>query len=377
MSRRRSPIAIFLAVLFAAGIIAILIFTYISKNSRFTSMSVVSSSENFAAQGCVRGENGCAVFSRDGATGYGSNSAAEWKVSYDMKAPIAAASGDYYIFADKGGSTVCITDSTGGNYPLSVSERISAVDVSSHGVAALLCDAGDKDHIYLYNIAGELLLDIETNVKKDGFAVAIALSPDGKKLVTSYMTVGSGQECRVTFYNFSDVGQNYVDKIVGSYSYGSSLAANIGFISEDSVRVTCSDSVHIYKFKEIPEETCVLKAQGQLLAVADNGTNIVTVQKMTNGTNLIGTYDAKGSLKASFSSSVSFDRMYAEGDEIILTSASSCIIYRTNGKEKFVAKMSDTVRMIYPIIGLNEYIVVDDGQVSRVKLNTERETDEF
>ena len=51
-------------------------------------------------------------------------------------------------------------------------------------------------------------------------AVAMALSQDGRKLVTSYLSLGNGKlESWVTFYNFGDVGQNYVDNMVGSYSF--------------------------------------------------------------------------------------------------------------------------------------------------------------
>ena len=99
-----------------------------------------------------------------------------------------------------------------------------------------------------------MLLDIRTEVRKSGFPVAMALSPDGSKLVTSYIQAGQNQESWITFYNFGDVGQNYSDKIVGSYSFKDSLIPDVRFIGNERVLVTSSDMSILYKFREVTEQ---------------------------------------------------------------------------------------------------------------------------
>ena len=78
-------------------------------------------------------------------------------------------------------------------------------------VAAILEDT-NITWIYLYNSAGEKVAYIKTTMQKSGYPAAVALSPDGKLMAVSYITVESGAaKSSVAFYNFSSVGQNFVD----------------------------------------------------------------------------------------------------------------------------------------------------------------------
>lgn len=58
------------------------------------------------------------------------------------------------------------------------------------------------------------------------------ISPDGKSVVTSYMIAGSSDfETKVSFYNFTEVGQDK-NTLVGGKSFGNKMIADVEFVSD-------------------------------------------------------------------------------------------------------------------------------------------------
>ena len=72
-------------------------------------------------------------------------------------------------------------------------------------------------------------------MQKSGYPAALALSPDGKLMAVSYIAVENGStKSSVAFYNFSSVGQNFVDNFASGADYVDAVIPYITFLSNDT-----------------------------------------------------------------------------------------------------------------------------------------------
>ena len=146
------------------------------------------------------------VYSNDGAKALDSSGDALWEVSYQLENPDVAYCENMASVADIGGKSVYVVAENGIPYNYEVIYPIIKHEVAKQGVTAVLLDNGTEDFIQLYDINGTLRVDINTKTKIDGIPIDIALSPDGKKLVTLYVTFqGNAMICKATFYNADEV----------------------------------------------------------------------------------------------------------------------------------------------------------------------------
>ncbi|MBP5331870.1 MAG: hypothetical protein J6Y89_08475 [Lachnospiraceae bacterium] len=371
-SRRPNKAAIVVMILFAAAIIGVIVYAVLGGKTSYTSWETTLSYGNIPDARYLRVKGGYIAYNSDGAGKYSGDGSVSWNISFSLEDPIAAANGDYAAFADRGGQTVHVTDGTGTNQSYTVSEKIAQICVADKGITAVRTNAGDSDRIYIYDINGNMLIDLKTDVKKSGFPITMALSGDGKKLVTSYLEVGQENTAWLTFYNFDDVGQNYSDKIVGSYSYEEELIVDIRFLNDSRVAVFYAGGCDVYKMREIPELVTNLRFDGGIEAVCGSDTGFAIARKETDGVSVV-VYDLNGKAVSTINSSMSFDTMSLENDELILTQDDSCVIYRKGGDEKLRARFNDTICLMYPGSGNAEYVVVGRNTTERIRLRTLKE----
>ncbi len=369
--RRRSPGALLVMIVLGLAIVVVLVVTHVRKKTTYTSWETAAEYPGIPGASCLKTTNGFVLYNNDGAEGHAADGKVTWKISYEFGTPIAAVGGDFAAFADKGKTEVHVTGGDGSNNVINVAGKVAGLCVAGQGVTAVRTDDGDSDHIYLYDISGAMLLDIRTEVRKSGFPVTMALSPDGRKLVTSYIKAGQTQESWVTFYNFGDVGQNYTDKIVGSYSFKDDLIPDVRFLGNERVLVTGPTGSILYKFREVPEEMKKYSGDGVLASVTGGAEGFILAREQNTGIRLITLYDINGSEQMKIETGVSYDSLLSAGGELIITSGDACIIYRKDGREKFRAKMNDTIELMYPTGTKATYTVVEENSVEVIRLTTE------
>lgn len=367
---KRSKGALIIMIVLGLAIIGLIVYAQIKKRTTYTSFETTVSYRNTDNSEVVGSDSGYVMYNRDGAEGHDAAGKVIWKVSYDMASPIAAVSGECAAFADCGAQNVCVTDGSGANHTFSVPEKITGICVASQGVTAVRTDAGESDHIYIYDIAGTMLLDVRTEVRTSGFPITMALSPEGSKLVTSYIKVGQEQESWLTFYNFGDVGQNYVDKIVGSFSFSGRLIPDIRFLNENAVIAVCDDSCTIYKFREIPEEVGHIDYPGGITSVTSGDGCFALASVRAEGINEAGLFNADGGRVTKVETNMDIGGLSICGDELVLLSGQTCDIYRKNGSEKLKTKLDEDVRLILPSGTDGSYTVVGKNNTQIIKLKT-------
>lgn len=362
--------ALLLCVLILAVLVIIGITIY-KRKTTFNTWEVVKVTENISNASVLRTEDGFVLYNHDGAEGRSSDGTVLWNISYDMNNPIADACKNYAAFADRDAQEVRITDGKGANYVINVSEPISEVCVAGQGVTAIRTNGGSSDHIYVYSIDGTQLLDIKTEVRRSGFPITMDLSEDGTKLVTSYTIIGDEQESWLTFYNFGDVGQNYSDKIVGSFSLKGEMIPYVRF--SDATHVVAADDKRciIYKFREIPEE--IKQIEGSIATVSCNSDAITIATETGNGLKTITSYSTEGEAITSIDTGVKYNQISTDKNELIISMDSSFVIFRKNGQEKMRAGYDEQIELIFSS-GVNEcYTIVGTTQTKVIRLKSKSE----
>ena len=235
----------------------------------------------------------------------------------------------------------------------------------------------DKDYNVLniynpYSNAESLLVEIPTNVSEEGYPLDFDISPDGKSVVTSYMIAGSSDfETKVSFYNFTEVGQDK-NTLVGGKSFGSKMIADVEFVSDDEVLVAHEKGYSIFGQMKQPEVVTEKTFSDSIksLAVGDDALAFVVQKEGNAKKQTLNLYDLSGREKMQQDISYEYADMEMYGDEIIFTGNRSCNILRTNGHDKFDYHFEQEIDAVYPTSDGQVYTLIDSSTIQKIRLQT-------
>lgn len=319
--------------------------------------------------GYKAGKDKLFLYGNDGAKALDSAGNALWEVSYQLDNPDIAYCENVAAVADVGGKSVYVVAENGIPYNYEVIYPIIKHEVAKQGVTAVLLDNGTEDFIQLYDINGTLRVDINTKTKTDGIPIDIALSSDGKKLVTLYVTFqGNTMICKATFYNADEVGKNHINNIVGQRSFAENLLAyDIKFLNEDTLCVLLENGFALYRMTETPELICekTITETIEEMVCVENG--LYVVKETADKQKVLSFFDTKGKEKQVLNDVPEHESIAASEKEIVFFSPQRVTAYRINGTMKFSAAFAQSLEAVYPADG-NRYFLVNTGKVQTIKL---------
>lgn len=365
-------VTVVLASLFLAS------YYYIKANQHYNSYEVRNTFERTDSSSVQYVSMGTQLlkYSRDGAMLLDGKGDKLWNGTYDMKEPKADVCGGYVAIADIGGKTVYVYDDNGKQGMVETLLPIIEVKVAKQGVVVVLMQdkEGNKFSIYNpYDAANPLLFDASTNTD-DGYPIDIDLSEDGKKLVTSYLTIKNGvTENTVNFYSFSEVGQNAIDCLKGAFIYKQTVIPKVEFLTNDIVGVFAENRFALYSMKEEPKLIKEIKLPSEIRSIFYDSKHVGFVVENLEGTakHKILVYNLSGN--ESLNKTVDYDyktvRLY--NDEIIFLSDLEGTILKLSGKEKFHGTFDKTVSYLMPAKHLNRYFLINDANVEEIGLTEE------
>ena len=330
-------------------------------------------------------------YSQEGITCLDKNGQAVWVESYKMKQPVAVVSGEYIAVADYNGNSVYVFNSNGKISSMETPYIICNIDVASQGVFAVVLENETENFIELYDKNGTNLAEIRTTIADSGYPMDISISDDGKKMVTSYITVnGVTIENSIAMYNFGEVGQNVTDRLVGGFNnLEDTMVPKVEFLNNDTICAFGDNRFQFYSMKEKPSEKgTVSDFQGEVqsifynsryVGIVEKGSSVPTEDNEQDGIPqyVIRVFDTNGSEKFSRTLEYSYNDIYATENEIIVIGTSECRIYDFSGNLKFSYAFNKEVKHLVPTGNSLQYIVVFDDSTEMIKLQyTKEETEE-
>ncbi|MGN0166147.1 MAG: DUF5711 family protein [Lachnospiraceae bacterium] len=322
------------------------------------------------------GDEGIIRYTRDGVSSYDSTGKELWNVSYEMSNPIGDACGSYAAVADEGSVNLYILDGTGKVYQITTEHSIKYVSVAGNGVTAVWMDDGTKDYITVYKIDGTKIVDMMTTTDEDGIPIAMDLSRDGTKLVTSYASFEQNQLVnQLTFYNFGEVGSNYVDRLVGLKLYEDRLVADVEFAGNDTVVAFSDKGINIFAMEEYEEEGAAINISSSIksVTVSDEYIGVVTTNEQGGETAYV--YDLKGNNKATKELTESYEHFMVSGSDMIFYGGTSLYIVRIGGNDKAKITLTMDINKIYPVDNKRTYMIVGEKSLQTIYLEQSKESD--
>jgi len=370
--KKRLTIVTIIIVFLVIGLAAIAVNRILNKN--YTSYEVIHTTERSDSSSALYesyGTSSILRYSRDGAMAMDGAGNLLWNGTFEMKDPIVDICDKYVAISDRGYKTVQIFNGKGGTTAVKVLHPIIKTEIANQGVVAVLMEGTEVNYIEIYSEDGTMLAESRTINQKDGYPVAISLSDDGRKLVTSYASVSNGTvQNKVAFYNFGEVGQNYEDHVVGGFDYGQTIVPDVEFIDNNTVCAFGDDKFGVYSMKETPKLIYEETLPSEIKSIFHNKKYIgfVLNNKEGNGSYRVLLYDLKGKIKLDKIINYDYDKIMISGDEMILYSNLEWRILRTSGNEKFHYTFENNISYILPVNNFNQYIIIDDLNMEEVKL---------
>ncbi len=301
-------------------------------------------------------------YTRDGASYIDASGKDIWIQSYEMNAPVVAVCGGYAAIADQQGNSIYICDQTGCLGVATTVLPISRISISSRGmVAAVVEDQLSSNVCYYQRDGSELEIYIKGLLSSEdsqsdsgiGYVLDADLTPDGNVLMGSYFYVQGGQlRNRVAFYNFSEVGKNAVNRMVGGFHeiYENSMVARVACLSDSRAVAFADNSLTFYSLRDqmSPEMTLLVPVEEEIRSVFYNENYVGIIVYSASGEDeyRMDVYEADGTKAFSEEFSYDYSQAAVEGDMVFLYNEDSCRIYNHYGNLKYEGTFDYTIAKI-------------------------------
>lgn len=354
--------------------IAVVIVMRLIDGYVFTSYSVTGSlnREDIESSGYIAYGDGYIRYSNDGAAYYTAKGKALWNQTYSMQKPQVKICEDCVAIGDINGNTIYIFNKSGNIGKVDTSLVISQIEVAANGAVAAVLEDNEANYINMYDKEGNKIYSVKTTLAGDGYPLDISISNDSAKLIASYVYV-SGEEIKtnVVFYNFSEVGQNETERVVGGFNhYNDVLVGDVQFLSNNIAVAVGENVISIYKIKEYPS----LEKEIQI----DN-----TIDRVFFGTDYIGlvldnsdsgelykmvVYNFSGSKVCEAEFGTQVDNIQFDGSSVVMNNSTSFSVFNLKGKN--VANMSFDMpaSKVLPTGTRGEYILINTKYIQNIKL---------
>lgn len=373
--RRKRRFLIFFAIIF---LVAGSAYFYI-KNHQFTEYTVVWEKQIPVSEGSFTGyENfgdNIIKYSKDGASYIDKSGNTVWSLSYELKSPVCYVNGEYAAIGDQQGNTIFICDKTGSKGQATTLLPILRISVSAQGVVAALVEDSTASYVTFFKNDGSTLdWGIKTVMAKNGYLMDVSLSPDGTQVMLSdlYLQDG-GLKNRIVFYNFSEFGKSYPDRLVGGFDeFGDAVCPRVRFLDEEHACAFADNQIAFFSLENVtsPELVKSVPVETEIKSIAYSDKYVAAVTGTLTGENpyRLDVYKANGEPAFGREFDYQYQKIDIDGEFVILYNENSCKIYSISGKERFSGEFDFHVSKITRASGVNSFIITGGDTIREIRL---------
>ncbi|MEW4411473.1 DUF5711 family protein [Clostridium sp. AN503] len=321
--------------------------------------------------------NNVLKYTKDGASYIDNRGKNIWTESYEMKTPIAAVQGDYAAIADKQGNSIYICSLEGKVGQATTVLPISKVAVSGTGIVAAVLEDSVSSYITFFNKDGSKLdILVKTKMSGDGYPLDIALSQDGTQLMCSFIyQQGSEVNNRVVFYDFSEVGKNIPNRLVGGFDeqFKDTMVPRVTYMGEPYSCAFSGSGLTFFSSKNLasPELVVQIPIEEGIDSVFYSEDYAAAIVKNNSGeyASRLEVYKKDGTHVLSKEFSYEYTHADIDGDLIILYNEDSCEIFNMAGVQKLYATFDYPISKIRRGRFPDTLVVTGPQQMREIKLH--------
>ncbi len=372
---RKHKMKMFLLALLAVVIlaVAVIIIVLLNKQHVYTSYDTVSSISRETATDAVdmRLQNSIVTYSKDGAHCTNNKGVVKWNQTYEIQDILVETCQDVVAIADYNGREIYIQSAEEQLGKVDTTMPIRNLAVSASGtVTAVLADT-DVTWINTYNKEGENIFAGQAHMHDSGYPAAISLSPNGELLAVSYVYVDAGiVKTDIVFHNFGLVGDNYVDQLVGGYSYTDMLVPEIQFMNDDTAFAVGDSRLMIYTGAQKP----VVKAEHlyneevQAVFYNEQYIGLVFISDKLEAKYRLVIYNTNAETVGSYYFDIEYTDILFGQDNFTVYNETECLVMTYEGQEKYNNHFSKSVNLLIPTGSSYKYIMVTDNSIDTIQL---------
>lgn len=295
-----------------------------------------------------------------------------WNEAYEMKSPIVDVCGDYLAIADKNSNTIYIFNKKGKVGEVNTSYPIIKIEVAQQGVVAALLEEASVNYIELYDKEGNLIVSHKSLLSENGFPLSFSISNDGEKMMTSYLSIKEGStENQVVFYNFSNVGKDEVDRVVGTFNqYGETIVPAVYFVSNEDAIAIGDNVLTIYKMKEKPTIRKEIKFDKEIQKVFYNEKYVGLIFENSKGDTpyKMEVYSLSGEKIMSKEIEMNLDHVKFAGKNVLMYDDVTCELISLKGVVKFKHVFTKQLDAIVPMESTNTFLLMTKNKIEEISL---------
>lgn len=362
-----SVIVIVLALLIGIGV-----YLYMHRNRNYSSWKTLNATE-FSMEttgNYMQFADGFIRYTTDGIS-YISGGAEIWNKSLSVHKPVIDICEDYIVIGEQNTNNLSVINKSGAQLDITMTYPIISVEVSAQGIVAANLDDGEANYIEVRDKEGEQIAIGRTVIQGDGYPVDISLSNDGTKVMASYLSVDHGTtQSNVVFYNYSAVGQNEVDRIVGGFNqYKTSLVPKVEFIENNIAAAFGTDMFTIYNIKQKPSIMKEEKLDKKVESVFYGNGNTGLVLENIAGEHpyLVKTYNDKGKEILNYETDYPYKGIMFAGDYVMMYNDTSCKLLSEDGVVRFETNFDMVIEEMFAL-SEERYIIVSSTAAYEIQL---------
>lgn len=324
-------------------------------------------SENYAkfADGVLR-------YSRDGVTFLSQKGEEKWNQPYQIKNPVIEIYGESAAIADKGGNTIEVFDKEGLKGEIHTILPIERFVISSKGIVGVILKNDISPKIICYDAVGNILAEVKTSLVGTGYPMDISLSEDGKILMVSYLSVKNSEvSSKINFYDFSGKVKEEKRYQILSDTFRNMIAPSVFCMNQTTFAAAGDDRLLIYKNNDRgkPELEKTIKIKEKIKSIFYNEKYMgLILQGGKKSENRLEAYNLKGEKVMSENIEGEYTNAKIYGNQILLYDGKKCSIFLKGGVHKFEGEFDDNILEMFPIFGVNKYMVMNKDGIKIVRL---------
>ena len=245
---------------------------------------------------------------------------------------------------------------------------IIEADLNSKGMIGVVTENSNEHIITIYSKDKTKIAIGNTDFKSDGYPLDIDLSDNGYRLITSYIyTDGGAIESRLTFYDYSNFGENYTDRIVGTFIKKDFAIPYVEYITNEDAVAVGNKGLFVYNVESKPKELSEIKIDREIKSVFKLGSQIGIIIKEEQKQNKyeLSLYNFDGVKKRSIEIDFEYKDIVTNNKEIILYNDLECLIYTKYGQLKSQYHFDSVILQVLPVN--NNYLIVTSNETKIIK----------
>ena len=362
--KKQKKIGIVIAVI---AIAAILVYLLINLQT-YTKVRVSDTyvGEGAADNNYVQFLDGVLKYSKDGISYLNQSGKEKWNQSYQIKNPMIDVSDKSAAVADKEGNDILILQEDGLKGEVHTTMPIEKVSVSEQGIVSAILKNDTSMKVICYDTAGNVLVEHKTSLAGTGYPVDVALSANGEVMQVVYLYTQNGQMVsRLYYYNFGKAGKDEADHKVSGKNYKNTILASGFFI----MKYTFDLFVHLYLYGLFRNFFSAIDGHTVIKSVFHNEKYIGMILKnQGKGGYELRLYNKSGKVVLSKEFKGDYSHVKLCGNQVIMYDGKNCSIFMKNGIQKFKGRMDNNILEMFPVGGVNQYIVLSANGMEKVRL---------